>query len=278
MKKNWKNLPRKLSSFLIIGLFLTPASAFEQIKTYRADEAPLPLKDIKIIERLGQNIDLQLAFQNEENQTVLLKKYFGFGPVLMSIVYYNCPSLCNFHINGLFEGLAKLSSDKKTSYQLVLISMDDTEKPALAKEKKANYLKKFPQLKKDSIHFLTGSSKNIKKLANSFGFPFYYDEPTQQFAHSPVAYTLSPKAMISRYLYGIEFPAKTLKLSLLEANAGKTGNMLERILLFCYRFNPQTKRYTLYAMNVMKLGGGLIILALMLLLIPVWLRERKHQH
>jgi len=275
IKKNWKNLLIKLSNFLLTILFITSALAIQNEKTYRADEAPHPLKNIKVIEKLGKKIELELNFKDENNQPVKLKKYFNSQPVLISIIYYNCPSLCNFHLNGLFTGLKQLALEWNSNYQLVIVSMDDREKADLAKEKKSNYLKEFKGLKKNNIHFLTGTAGNIKKLADDLGFPFYYDDETEQFAHSPVAYTLSQKAMISRYLYGIEFSSKTLKLALLEAGSGKVGNVIDRILLFCYRFNAKENQYTLYAVNIMKVGGVLIILVLLLLLVPVWIRERK---
>lgn len=275
IKKNWKNLLVKLNSFLIISLFFLSPLLWAEEKAYRADETPHPLKNIGVTEHLGSFIDLNLFFKNENNQRVTLKKYFNSEPVLMTIIYYNCPSLCNFHLNGLFEGLEKLSSSWKNSYQFVVVSMDSTEKPPLAKEKKSNYLKEFQGLRGEKIHFLTGSSENIKKLSNRMGFSFRWDEETEQFAHSPVAYTLSPKGMISRYLYGVEFQAQTLKLSFLEAGSGKIGNVIDRILLFCYRFNPKDNKYTLYAVNIMKAGGVLIVLILMFLLIPFWIKERK---
>ena len=260
----------------MIGLFLltSPMICLAE-KNYRANETPKDLEDITIKEQLGQLIDLELPFLNENNQSFALKKYFGSTPVLMSIVYYNCPSLCNFHLNGLLEGLEKLSHNWKSPYQLVIVSMDSTEKAPLAKKKKNNYLKEFKRLNGENIHFLTGSKNSIKQLADSLGFAFRWDEETEQFAHSPVAYALSPKGLISRYLYGVEFKPKTLKLSLLEAGSEKIGNMIDRILLFCYRFNPKENKYTLYASNLMKVGGVLIILALMILLIPIWIKERN---
>lgn len=275
MRKNWKSL-LKICSFLILSLFfLIYSSVVLAEKSYRADEVPHPLKDIKIKEHLGDSIDLGLVFVNENQQSLPLKEYFGLEPVLMTIVYYNCPSLCGFHLNGLFESLEKLSSHWRASYQFVIVSMDSREKPSLARGKKSNYLKGFQGLNERNIHFLTGSEESIKKLADSLGFSFYWDEETEQFAHSPVAYVLSPKAVISRYLYGVEFEPRTLKLSLLSAGSGKIGNVIDRILLFCYRFNSKENKYTLYALNLMKAGGVLIILALILLLVPVWIRERN---
>lgn len=272
MKKSWKNLLIKLYSFFIAGL-----SPFEILaeKNYRADEVPHPLTGVTIQEHLGASIDLSLVFTNENNQNFPLKEYFKSEPVLMTVIYYNCPSLCNFHLNGLFEGLEKLSTDWTAPYQFVVVSMDSTEKASLAREKKTNYFKKFKSLKGENVHFLTGSENSIEKLTGSLGFSFRWDEETQQFAHSPVAYTLSPKGIISRYIYGIEFKPKTLKLSLLEAGEGKIGNVIDRILLFCYRFNPKENKYTLYAVNIMKAGGILMILALLFLLVPVWIKERN---
>ena len=276
--KNWRPLLLKFCSLFIVSLFLlikgiSPSAATQ--KNYLAEEAPHPLKGLTVTEKLGQSIDLDLVFVNEQNQSLALKEYFGDQPVLMSVVYYNCPSLCNFQLKSLFEALNKLSVSWKKPYQLLLVSMDSSEKAPLAKAKKTNYLKKFSNLEEDRIHFLTGSESAIKKLTDSLGFMFRWDEETEQFAHNPVAYALTEKGLISRYLYGIEFDLKTLKLSLLEAGAGKIGNMIDRILLFCYRFNPKENKYTVYAANIMKVGGIFVIFALIFLLVPVWIKERK---
>ena len=295
MKQNWKLLLSKLFNCLIIFL---PVVSFSDIKTfidkpsvqtssvargsyrktegrknYRAEEAPHELEGIKIKEYIGQFIDLDLDFINEEGQSRSLKSYFQNRPVLMTVVYYNCPSLCNFHLNGLFSALNTL---KLRDYQFVVVSMDSTESFDLAREKKKNYLEEFQKLKSEQVHFLTGSKKSIEELTDSLGFIFRWDEETQQFAHSPVAYSLSPKGLISRYLYGVKFLPQTLKLALLEAGRGKIGNMIDRILLFCYRFNPKENKYSLYAVNLMKAGGILIVMALISLLVPVWVKERKN--
>ncbi|MCZ0933370.1 MAG: SCO family protein [Oligoflexia bacterium] len=294
MKKNWKNLLSRRFSFLMMFLpvlsFSDPASidsapSFQVArnrynsksaggqKGYRAGETPHELKGIKVKEHIGRFIDLDLEFANEEGQNRSLKSYFQEQPVLMTVIYYNCPSLCNFHLNGLFAGLNKL---KWKSYQFVVVSMDSTENSELAEEKKKNYLTEFQNLTSDPIHFLTGSEQAIQKLTDSLGFAFRWDEETQQFAHSPVAYSLSPRGMISRYLYGVEFLPQTLRLALLEAGKGKVGNVIDRILLFCYRFNPKENKYSLYAVNLMKVGGVLVIVALIALLAPAWIKERKN--
>ncbi|MCY4321384.1 MAG: SCO family protein [Bdellovibrionaceae bacterium] len=257
--------------YLARNTYNSPANISNE-KKYRAEETPHPLANIKVKEHIGKNIDLNLSFVNEEGKSLPLKSYFQKQAVLMTVVYYNCPSLCNFHLNGLFKALNNL---KNPDYQFVVISMDSTETYSLAKEKKRNYLAEFKNIKAQKVHFLTGSKQSIEKLTNSLGFPFFWDEETEQFAHSPVAYSLSPEGMISRYLYGVEFLSQTLKLAFLEAGKGKTGNIIDRILLFCYRFNPKKNRYSLYAANLMKAGGILIIIALISLLLPTWIKERK---
>ena len=294
MKKSWKSLLNKPFNFLMICFPLSLSSQITfaispiqplQIarssydstnlrgqKNYRAEEAPHSLKDVKVKEQIGGFVDLGLEFINEKGQIRTLKSYFNTQPVLMTVVYYNCPSLCNFHLNGLFTGLNDL---KWKNYQFVIVSMDSSEKAVLAKEKKVNYLNEFKKIKEEKVHFLTGSKKAVQKLTDSLGFVFRWDEETQQFAHSPVAYSLSSEGMISRYLYGVEFLPQTLKLALLEASRGKIGNMIDRVLLFCYRFNPKENKYSLYAVNLMKAGGVLIIIALISLLAPAWIKERK---
>ena len=294
MKKNWKSLLNRRFSFLMMFLpvlsfsdlvdvdstssFQVARSSYDSAnakgkKGYRAEEAPHELKGIKVQEHIGRFIDLDLKFTDEKGQSQSLKSYFQNQPVLLTVIYYNCPSLCNFHLNGLFDGLNKL---KWKNYQFVVVSMDSTETFELAEEKKKNYLTEFQNLKTDTIHFLTGSKLAIQELTDSLGFAFRWDEETQQFAHSPVAYSLSPKGMISRYLYGVEFLPQTLRLALLEAGRGKVGNMIDRILLFCYRFNPKENKYSLYAVNLMKAGGVLVVMALIALLAPAWVKERKN--
>ena len=241
---------------------------------YKAHEAPAPLKGLEIRERLGSSIDLDLVFRSEKGEAAPLSLYFGSQPVLMTMIYYNCPSLCNFHLNGLFRGLQGLSLTKSKAYRLAAVSMDSREGPALAKEKKANYLKKF-SLPEGRTHFLTGSEGSIKKLADQLGFAFRWDEETEQFAHSPVAYVLTPEGLISRYLYGVEFQPKTLKLALVEGGRGRIGSIMDRVLLFCYRFNPEAKRYALYGYNIMRAGGALTLLLLAAFFLPFWMRERN---
>ena len=241
MPKHWKNLPKQLFKLWPLFLFANTAIfAYEGKKNYLASKTPYHLKDSKIKERTGEYIDLSLVFKEDSGKTNSLKTYFADKPALMTVVYYKCPSLCNFHLNGLFEGVKDMKWESGKDYSFIVLSMDEREGSHLALEKKQAYLKEFGER---DVHFLTGDKESIKTLTHQLGFSFRWDEETLQFAHSPVAYILSPEGKISRYLYGVLFEPKTLRLSLAEAAKGKVKRVIDRVLLFCYRFDPNQNRY-----------------------------------
>lgn len=258
------------SFFLIV--FFSFSFAYEPSETYYAEKSPKPLQNLEVKERLGETIDTNIVFRDELSKEVQLQSYFN-KPVLLTIVYFNCPSLCGFHLTALFDGLKDLSLQAGKDYEFVIVSMDDKETSSLAKRKKTSYLKKYKHSSK-GIHFLTGDKDSIQKLADQVGFAFRWDEETEQFAHPPVAYVLSKESRISRYLYGVLFDTKTLKMALVEASEGRIGDIIDRVLLFCYRFNPAQNKYTLYAYNIMRLGGLLTILLLLAFLVPFWLKQK----
>ena len=273
IQKNWKNLLKKLFSFLFLS-FPFFSLAYEGVKPlHLAHKKPPSLEGIEIKEHLGKALDLSLPFFNSRGKKVKLSRYFKGKPVLMTVIYYDCPNLCNFHLNGLFEAITKLNKIAGNEYQFIIVSMDSKETPAQAKKIKESYYKEYRF--KGKASFLVGSKSSVKKLTEQLGFSFRWDNQSQQFAHIPVAYTLDSQAKISRYLYGVSFKPETLKLSLVEASRGEIGTVIDRILLFCYRFDPNKNRYTIYAYNVMRAGAGVMILILISFLIPVWLRERK---
>lgn len=271
MKKHWKNLAKRLCNLCPLCL-LFAAFAYEGKKNYLAAETPYHLKGAQIKENSGETIDLSLSFKGESGKAQPLGAYFAGKPVLMTVVYYKCPSLCNFHLNGLFEGIRGMSLKSGKDYSFIVVSMDERESPSLALEKKTSYLNKFGERE---AHFLTGEKNSIKKLTDQLGFSFRWDEESLQFAHSPVAYILSPEGKISRYLYGVRFDPKTLRLSLTEATAGKVRSVIDRVLLFCYRFDPKKNRYTLYAYNVMRAGAGFMAALLFVFLASFWFKQKR---
>ena len=308
--KNWKNLQKQLSNFKgdkmksllkiitfgekkhhrdflsfsrflifrllfcsILGVF--SASAYTPERTFTTGQVPEELKGLEIEEKMGASLDLQLEFVNDQGKKVKLAEYFNNNqPVLFSIIYYSCPNLCGLHLNGLSKALKDLSEDFRKRFNFILLSMDATEKPSLALEKKKHYMKKY-SLPEERTHFLTGSKENILALSNQFGFRFRWDDDQKIFAHLPVGYILTPEGKISRYLYGVTFQAQTLRLSLVEASKGKIGSIVDRVLLFCFQFDPKRGRYSWYAYNIMRAGGFFTVFLLLFFLLPVWLKENK---
>ncbi len=281
IQKNWKILQKlqnkafKIWPLFSILLCMASADAYEKKDNFLAGQVPEELKGLEVQEHLGEHINLNTAFTDDKGQAVKIGDYFKNNqPVLLSIVYYNCPSLCGLHLNGVSEALQFLPQDFKQQFNFVTVSMDETETPPLAKTKKNNYIKKY-SLPNTRTHFLTGTKENILSLSKEVGFQFRWDEEQKIFAHIPVAYVLSPAGKISRYLYGVQFDRKTMKLSLVEASQGRIGSVIDRALLFCFQFNPKRGRYSWYAYNIMRAGGLLTVVLLFSFLIPVWIRESK---
>lgn len=279
------NLSRLVfSSLLFIGVcaasVATPVFAYEAPKPEgngTSDKTPTEIEGVGIDERLNHQINLANEFQDETGAVVPLSKFYtGHKPVLLTMVYYNCPNLCNYHLNGLLDVFKKMDLKAGRDFEFVAVSMDHHETPELAVKKKANYLKALGQMGAEKgWHFLVGKEANVKALANDVGFKFKWNEAGKQFAHAAVAYVTTPTGIVSRYLYGIEFPPKTLHLSLVEASEGKIGNIMDKMSLFCFQFDPSKNKYTLYAFNIMQMGGALTAIILAVFLVPYWVRERR---
>lgn len=240
-------------------------------------EAPAELSGVGITERLGAELDPSIPFVSDTGESVVIGDYFKRGrPVLLTIIYYECPSLCNYHLNGVVAALKDVNLTPGKDFEIVAVSMNHRETPELAAEKKTSYIEEYGRSESaPGWHFLTGTEENIRKLADQVGFGFKWSEKQQQYAHAAAAYVVTPDGVVSRYLYGIEFKPQTLRLALLEAGQGKIGNIVDQIVLFCFQFNPAKNKYTLYAWNIMRLGAIFAMIGLAIFLVPAWLRERQ---
>jgi protein SCO1 len=247
--------------------------------TLRAGETPRQLEGIGINEKLGQQIDLTTPFISDDGQSVTLARYFtGLKPVLLTIVYYNCASLCNFHLNGVNDALKQLKWTVGDQFDLVAISMDPREGAELAAAKKASYINAYGRVESaKGWHFLTGTEANIKKIAEQIGFNYRWDESSQQFAHASAAVIVTPTGQISRYLHGISPAAKDMRLALIEASSGKVGSIVDRFIMLCFQFDASKSKYTLAAWNIMRIGVVLTVILMAVFLVPTWLRERRKQ-
>lgn len=243
-----------------------------------AGEQAKELQGVGIDEKIGSNIDLNLTFKDENGETVTLAKYISGShiPVIISPVYYSCPGLCNFHLNGLTDALKLMDWSVGDKFKVVAISFDSKETPDLALKKKASYMKVYDRAGTEGgWSFLTGDEANIKAFTSAVGFKFKWNEEAKEWAHASAAIVVTPDGRISRYLPGIMFDPKDVKLAINEASNGKMGTFVDNLVLYCFQYNPHQSKYTLYAFNIMKLGGALMVLVLALWLLPIWVRSRR---
>jgi protein SCO1/2 len=240
---------------------------------------PPELQGIDVEEHLGSRIPLDLTFTNDQGKVESLDRYFNQGrPVILILAYYECPMLCTLVLNGMAFGINQLEWAAGNQYQLLTVSINPAETSELAVSKKANLLRTID--KKDienGWRFFTGNETQIKALAEAIGFKYYYDEKQKQFAHPAVATILTSDGTISRYLYGVEFKKQDLRLALLEASEGKIGSTLDRIILYCFHYDPNARGYVPFATNIMKLGGATTLAALGTLLSLFWVKERRRK-
>lgn len=221
------------------------------------------LKQVGIDQKLNQSVPLNLTFRDEHGQTVRLGQYFGQRPVILTLVYYNCPMLCTQVLNGVESGLKELPLDIGKQFNVVTVSIDPSEGHVLAEVKQEMYTGMYGRPgATEGWHFLTGDEPQIKQLADAVGFRYAYDPETKQFAHASAIMILTPDGKISRYLYGIQFPSRDLRLGLVEASEGKIGSPVDAILLFCYHYDPHTGKYGLLISHVIQAGGAITLLVL----------------
>ena len=229
---------------------------------YAAESIPVELKGVGIEEHLGQPISLDASFTNETGETVSLRNYFdGRRPVILTLVYYTCPNICHYLLDGFSQSLQKLSWSVGNQFEVVSVSIHPKETPEQALDKKKKM--KAPQ----GWHFLVGKEDQIQKLAQEVGFGYKYDIDQKEYAHSAAIFILTPDGKISRVLYGIQFRSLDLRLSLLEASQGKIGNVVDKLLLFCYHYDPKGRKYSILATKLMSGAGAVTVLGIVLLLI-----------
>jgi protein SCO1 len=246
-----------------LGLVL-PAIATAQL----GPAPPLPatpgvLQQVGFDQKLGERIPLDLPFMDESGKDVKLGDYFGQKPVVLSIVYFRCPMLCTLSLNGLAGALEVLSFVPGREFEVVTVSFDPHEGPVLAAAKKQVYLRRYNRSGAErGWHFLTGPQSSTEALTRAVGFRYAWDEATKQWAHPAGILVLTPDGRISKYLYGVEYSPKDLRLALVDAGGGRIGSFVDTVLLYCYRYDPNTGRYSTAVLNLVRAGAILTIAAL----------------
>jgi protein SCO1/2 len=222
------------------------------------------LKDIGIEQHLDQQIPLDLQFKDEDGNTVQLGKYFKKGrPVILTLVYYQCPMLCSEVLSGLNSAMQVMKFTAGNEYEVVTVSIDPRDTPEVAKAKKASYLKEYNRPgAEDGWHFLTGQPDNIAKLAQTVGWKYRWEPKMNQFVHAAGIMLVTPQGKLAQYYYGIEYAPKDLRLGLIEASQDKIGNLVDAVLLYCYHYDPHTGKYGAVVSNMLRIGGAATILLL----------------
>ena len=231
--------------------------------TMPSSQVPTALSKVSFEQRLNEQLPLDLPFKDETGRTVKLGEYFGRKPVVLAFVYYECPMLCTQVLNGLESSLRVLNETVGKEFDVVTVSFDPAETPVLAMGKKKAYLERYKRPEAEQgWHFLTGDQASIDALTQAAGFNYAWDEATQQFAHASGIIVTTPAGKVSRYFFGIDYAPRDVKFALIESSHEKIGTLADRLLLYCYHYDPATGNYGFVAMRAVRIGGAATILAL----------------
>jgi protein SCO1 len=242
---------------------------------------PKVLNEVGIEQKLNEQIPLDTEFKDENGKAVKIGEYFGKRPVVLALVYYECPMLCSEVLNGLTGSLKSLNFNAGKDFDVVAISFDarENEKPDLAKNKKASYLQRYGREgTENGWHFLTGSQDSIDKITQAVGFGYKWDEQTGQFAHAGAIMILTTEGKISKYLYGIDYAPRDVKLAIMESSENKIGSPVDQLMLYCFHYNPATGKYGLAILNVIRLTAVLTLLGMGAMFFVFWRRNKNKEN
>jgi protein SCO1/2 len=271
------NCLRSISA--IAALLLSAAASAQTIPDNvgpAAKNLPPVLQNVGFEPQLNAQLPLDLAFRDEAGRNVQLRDYFRQKPVVLALVYYGCPMLCNQVEQGVVGTLRMLSFNPGRDYQVIFVSFDPRETPDMAAQKKDSAMSHFRRPETASgWHFLTGSKESIGALTKAANFRYSFDEKANLFAHASGIMLLTSDGRISRYFYGVEYPSRDVRLGLVDASAGKIGTPIDRALLFCYQYDPATARYSASILAMIRLGGILTVVCLVVAILIFRRRDSK---
>ena len=261
----------KHSMWFLFALTLSAQIYTPPEPTQLYTRSPL-LRSVGIDQKMGAQVPLDLPFTDDAGRDVTLRQYFG-KPVILALVYYQCPSLCNMVLNGVVHAVKDVPWNAGKEFDVVAVSFDPRETPEMARAKKQTYLKDYGRAGAEpGWHFLTGSEKSSVQLANAVGFHFAYDAMTNQYAHPSAILIVTPEGRVARYFYGINYLPRDVRLGLVEASEAHIASPVDQVLLYCYHYDPSNGKYGMVIMNVLRLGG-LLTLGTLLVFMFIMLRR-----
>ena len=265
-------IARNKEGFVIAAMTLLVVPARAQ------QPGPPPiLREVNIAQRLNEPIPPDIIFRDEDGKAIHLGDYFGKKPIVLSLVYFDCPALCTEVLNGELRTMKAISLDLGKDFDAITVSFEPKDTPALAKAKRDVYAGQYgrPGAARN-WHFLTGEQASIDALTRAAGFHYAYDSSSRQYAHAAAILVLTPHGRVARYFYGVTYPARDFRLGLVEASEGKIGTPTDHALLYCYQYDPMTGKYGLIVMNVVRAAGLLTVLVLGIFMVVMFRRERNH--
>jgi protein SCO1/2 len=238
-----------------------------------ASQLPAALQGVGIDQRLGESLPLDVVLRDELGREVRLGDYFGDRPVILALVYYECPMLCTLELNGLLKTIRVVPLTLGKDYQIVTVSFDPGETPALAARKKQEYIEQYRQEGAERAwHFLTAEQESIDRLTEAMGFRYKYDPETDLYTHASAIMLATPEGKLSRYFYGVEYSPRDVRLGLVEASQNQIGSFVDQVLLFCFHYDPVQGKYSLVILNGLRAAGIITVLAIFAFL---WIMLRR---
>jgi len=276
---------RGVAALALAASLAAPGRARAQFWTREApqgtptDQTPAALEEVRIDERLGNTVPLDTELVDGSGRPWKLAQAFdGKRPVVLALVYYDCPMLCGLILSGAAKAMRENGLELGADYQAVTVSFDPREKPAQAAERRRGYLQSLGKPDQGPLWpFTVASEKEARRLSDAVGFHYAWDERSGEWAHMAAIFVLTPDGKVSRYLYGIEYPPKDFRLAVVEAADGKVGTSFDRFLLTCYRYDPASRKYEPYAWGFVRAGAGLVMVALFGLIAGLVWRERRQK-
>jgi len=237
---------------------------------------PGPLREVGYDQRIGEQVPLDLAFRDEAGRNVRLGDYFDKKPVILVLAYYECPMLCDMVLQGVVTTLKPLTFDAGKEFDVVVASIDPGETPKMAAEQERKILARYGRAGGEAgFHFLTGPQSSIDALTSAVGFRYVYERERDEYAHPAGLVMLTPGGRVSRYLFGIDFPPRDVRLGLIQSTEDKLGTAVDSLLLYCYHYNPAIGRYSTAVLNILRLAGGATVIGLAALVVVLRRRESR---
>jgi protein SCO1/2 len=266
-----------LSVRITAALFIA-AIALAALPTRAQQVGPPPIfREVSIAQRLNEPIPPEIIFRDENGNAVHLGDYFGKKPIVLSLVYFDCPALCTEVLNGELRTMKAISLELGKDFDAVTVSFEPKDSPALARAKRDVYAGQYGRPgARENWHFLTGDQPSIDALTRAAGFHYAYDSDSRQYAHAAAILVLTPHGRIARYFYGVNYPSRDFRLGLVEASEGKIGTPTDHALLYCFQYDPTTGKYGLIVMNVVRAAGLTTVLFLGIFLFVMFRRESNH--